>query len=513
VPLEPVPEPLRQLVAAGMAKDPAGRPADAASFITELRAAAWSAYGEDWEDRGRSHLGEALLLLAALWPSSTAPAVQGHAVEQIHLSHGSQGAHQTQAQQHLRHLRHLRHLHHEHVEHLRHLQHLEHEKHLGQALPNGSGSSTTAEPGAQGTRLQRLVRNARHSNRPPRWLRRALPDDPSAGVAFAIVAGLGAVLLLVVGVAATITATGGGSGPGSGATSWHTVRTLTDPTTGNIKSMAISPTGGLLATGSFDGSSYLWNLASGQLVARVTQPSSDGVASLAFSPDGKVLALGLDSGTIVLRDVATMGTVATFSDGDGQGAVSSMAFSPDGATLAAADLGSRGTFLWDVATGRQVALLNAKLGAVTTAVFSPDGKTLATGGDGGTVLWNIAAGAQVARLGTSASGPIISAAFSPDGSTIATGGFYGAVLWNVATARQVAVFAYPAALDDTVSVAFSPDGTVLATAGVNTPLWATATRASITTIHVTASEIAFSPKGKLLATVTGQRVIVWAPAT
>src|ERR1700685_580590 len=38
VPLEPVPVPLRPLVTAGMAKDPAARPADAASFVTELRA-------------------------------------------------------------------------------------------------------------------------------------------------------------------------------------------------------------------------------------------------------------------------------------------------------------------------------------------------------------------------------------------------------------------------------------------------------------------------------------------
>src|SRR6202167_321256 len=88
VPLDPVPAPLRPLVTAGMAKDPQDRPADAASFVTELRTAAGLAYGEDWEDRGRSHLGEAVLLLAALWPSGASPAAAGHAVEQVHLSQG-----------------------------------------------------------------------------------------------------------------------------------------------------------------------------------------------------------------------------------------------------------------------------------------------------------------------------------------------------------------------------------------------------------------------------------------
>src|SRR5712692_7084968 len=80
---KPVPEPLRPLVAAGMAKDPEGRPADAASFVSGLQAVAGSAYGQDWADRGRSHLGEAALLLAALWPSGTPPAGQSVTVQRV----------------------------------------------------------------------------------------------------------------------------------------------------------------------------------------------------------------------------------------------------------------------------------------------------------------------------------------------------------------------------------------------------------------------------------------------
>jgi len=83
VPLDPVPEPLRPLVAAGMAKDSSHRPADAITLITELNTAASGAYGHDWHERGRSHLGEAALLLAALWPSSAPPAVQGFTVHWI----------------------------------------------------------------------------------------------------------------------------------------------------------------------------------------------------------------------------------------------------------------------------------------------------------------------------------------------------------------------------------------------------------------------------------------------
>jgi serine/threonine-protein kinase len=85
VPLEPVPEPLRPLVAAGMAKDPWNRPTDGTTLVAELDTIASGAYGRDWRDRGRSHLGEAALLLAALWPSDPPPAVQGTAVHWIFL--------------------------------------------------------------------------------------------------------------------------------------------------------------------------------------------------------------------------------------------------------------------------------------------------------------------------------------------------------------------------------------------------------------------------------------------
>jgi eukaryotic-like serine/threonine-protein kinase len=85
VPMEPLPEPLRPLVALGMAKDPKYRPADAASLVTHLRTIASGAYGPDWERRGRSYLGEAAVLLAALWPAGAAAAQQGMTVEQVRL--------------------------------------------------------------------------------------------------------------------------------------------------------------------------------------------------------------------------------------------------------------------------------------------------------------------------------------------------------------------------------------------------------------------------------------------
>ncbi len=130
VPLDPVPAPLRPLVTAGLAKDPTARPADAAAFVGELRIVAAGAYGQDWEDRGRSRLGEAALLLAALWPSAVPPALQGTPVEHVNLHHSAQGSRES------RHLWHLRHLRHE--AHLRHL------SRLRLAVAVGAGAAVVA---------------------------------------------------------------------------------------------------------------------------------------------------------------------------------------------------------------------------------------------------------------------------------------------------------------------------------------------------------------------------------
>jgi serine/threonine-protein kinase len=70
----------------------------AARLAAELRTAAAGGYGKDWEDRGRSHLGEAALLLALLWPSGGTSPVSGTTVEQINANEPTHSAPHPQAQ-------------------------------------------------------------------------------------------------------------------------------------------------------------------------------------------------------------------------------------------------------------------------------------------------------------------------------------------------------------------------------------------------------------------------------
>ncbi|WP_170177591.1 serine/threonine-protein kinase [Thermomonospora umbrina] len=72
VPVDSVPEPLRPLVARGMAKRAEHRPFGAAAFVDELEQTARAAYGADWEDRGVRTLAAGAVALAALFPLTAA---------------------------------------------------------------------------------------------------------------------------------------------------------------------------------------------------------------------------------------------------------------------------------------------------------------------------------------------------------------------------------------------------------------------------------------------------------
>ncbi|WP_132876495.1 serine/threonine-protein kinase [Tamaricihabitans halophyticus] len=73
IPLAEVPESLRELVADGLAKDPALRHPSAAAFLGDLELAASAGYGEGWEARGRKRLVALTALLAGLFPLAHAP--------------------------------------------------------------------------------------------------------------------------------------------------------------------------------------------------------------------------------------------------------------------------------------------------------------------------------------------------------------------------------------------------------------------------------------------------------
>eukprot|EP00873_Tetraselmis_striata_P021722 jgi/Tetstr1/441986/TSEL_003136.t1 len=246
-----------------------------------------------------------------------------------------------------------------------------------------------------------------------------------------------------------------------------------------VFSVVFSPDGATVASGSWDDTVRLWDVASGALTAKL-EGHSDYVSSVAFSPDGATVASGSEDTTVRLWDAASFALTATLEGHLGW--VKSVAFSPDGATVASGN-GDATVRLWDVASGALTATLEGHLSPVFSVVFSPDGAKVASGSWDYTVrLWDAASGALTATL-EGHSGIVFSVAFSPDGATVASGSGDTTVrLWDGAS------FALTATLEGhwegVSSVAFSPDGTTVASGSYDTTvrLWDAASGALTATL-------------------------------
>jgi uncharacterized delta-60 repeat protein len=281
-----------------------------------------------------------------------------------------------------------------------------------------------------------------------------------------------------------------------------------------VLSVAFSPDGRTLATGSEDETARLWEVATGREIAAMRGHES-GVWSVAFSPDGRTLATGSRDKTARLWEVATGREIAALHGHENQ--VLSVAFSPDGRTLATGSA-DKTVRLWEVATGREIAALRGHEDLVRSVAFSPDGRTLATGSTDKTArLWEVGTGHEIAVL-RGHENEVLSVAFSPDGGTLATGSFDNtARLWEVGTGREVAALRGHEHRVDTV--AFSPDGRTLATgsADKSVRLWEVATGREIAALRGhedQVSSVAFSPDDRTLATGSEDKTArLWELAT
>ena len=70
-------------------------------------------------------------------------------------------------------------------------------------------------------------------------------------------------------------------------------------------SVAFSPDGKRIVSGSCDNTVRLWDAATGQPIGQPLTGHTDTVSSVAFSPDGKRIASGSADDTVRLWDAAT----------------------------------------------------------------------------------------------------------------------------------------------------------------------------------------------------------------
>ncbi|GET39635.1 NB-ARC domain-containing protein [Microseira wollei] len=262
--------------------------------------------------------------------------------------------------------------------------------------------------------------------------------------------------------------------------------------------------GGILASGSEDKTICVWQLNKTGIADKISRENLSPIQllghtgcvwSLAFSPDGKILASGSSDQTIRLWDISNRHCLRILSGHDSW--VLSVAFSPIPAHPpinkaipltspgSGTEGGSQGGILasssadqtirlWDITTGKCIKTLFGHQGFIWSIAFSLDGKILASASEDGTVkLWNLQNLTPNSSPHQTLQGHqsfVWSVAFSPIPPNLPYQGGHGGILasssvdqtirlWDVSEGRCIKVLeGHNSAV---WSVAFTPDGKTL----------------------------------------------------
>jgi WD40 repeat protein/tRNA A-37 threonylcarbamoyl transferase component Bud32 len=274
-----------------------------------------------------------------------------------------------------------------------------------------------------------------------------------------------------------------------------------------VRSVAFSPGGEHIATGSDDTTARIWDAVTGQEILRLSGHSAP-VTSVGFSPDGRRLVTGSIDQSARVWDAATGREILRLS-GHSDG-LRSVAFSPDGLKIVT---GSRDKTarIWDAQTGRELMQLLGHTEWVTSAAFSADGRRIVTGSfDATALIWDAGSGRQLLKL-IGHSDRVTFAAFSPDDKRVVTASAdKTARVWDAASGQQLLLLA--GHTDRLTFAAFSPDGRRIITAGYDkvARLW-DADSGRLLKVLIGHTDLvqgaAFSPDGKRLATASDDHTV------
>jgi WD40 repeat protein len=292
------------------------------------------------------------------------------------------------------------------------------------------------------------------------------------------------------------------SNDGGKVSVWNVATGIVEHTIGcsSVQSIVFSPYDGKNVAISSGSSVQVWDISAGQPEAPQFQFQGHPkrVNTIAFSPDGSRLASGSDDYTLLLWNVGTAQAPPT--PAGHSGSINTIVFSSDGSKLATGS-GDKTVRVWDVRTGLVELVLREHRGPVQTVVFSNDGRRLASASYDEVNLWNVESGSpgasKVEKMPT-CSEHVLSIALSSNGSMLATGSLDKTVeIWNVSTGKRHSLRKHSKMVN---CVVFSLDASMLASAcSGKIIVWNTTTWRPVRILQRGADSIAFSSDGSRLA--------------
>ncbi|WLS43213.1 NB-ARC domain-containing protein [Micromonospora profundi] len=252
-----------------------------------------------------------------------------------------------------------------------------------------------------------------------------------------------------------------------------------------------------LATSGDDGSTRIWDYATGvqRVLLKVERPTK--VLTIAIAPDGSWLTTGDERGVVRIWDLKTSALRAVGRANDWP--VQAVAIAPDGSWFVTG--GADGaTRIWGAATCAPRTVLAGGSGRVLAVAIAPDGSWLASGsGDGTARIWEV--NGRLRLEVTGGRWPVQGLAAAANGQWIATAGEGNdTYIWEATTGKKLRGMGGSGSV-----VAVAPDDTWLAvTSGNAVNIWETTTgkpRAKLVGHAGAARGVAVSSDGTWLATV------------
>jgi WD40 repeat protein/serine/threonine protein kinase len=274
------------------------------------------------------------------------------------------------------------------------------------------------------------------------------------------------------------------------------VRTLQGHTNG-VTSVAVSPDGRHIVSGSYDKTLRVWDLGTGRCL-NTLQGHTESVDSVAVSPDGRQIVSGSNDKTLRVWALETGSCLNTL-----QGhthVVSSVAVSPDGRHIVSGSWDNT-LRVWELGTGRCIHTLQGQMNRVSSVAVSPDGRQIVSGGlyDYTLRVWELGTGRCIHTL-QGHTGSVYSVAVSPDGRHIVSGGYDSTLrVWELGTGR--CIHTLKGHTGHVYSVAVSPDGRHIVSGGYDSTLrvWELGTGRCLNTLQGHTDgirSVAVSPDGR-----------------
>ncbi len=246
---------------------------------------------------------------------------------------------------------------------------------------------------------------------------------------------------------------------------------------GYIWSVAWSPNGAYIVSGSEDGTAHVWDSTTGKRIiayrSRV-KPAQDNdwAKKVAWAPDSKRIAIGFVDATVQGVDINTGRELFSYSNPDSNYPIESLGWSPDGRYVAAGDFGNTAV-VYEVASGRAITTYTDHSDSVIALAWSHDSKRIVSGSSDGTArVWDAISG-KTQLIYKKHGDDVQSVAWSPDDSRIVSGGLDGTVqIWQVDGGYTLLTYTkHTGGIINATE--WSPNGVYIASGGndVNTHVW------------------------------------------